>query len=62
MSEPSPPTPQSPRSIRLGLSPKEWAEFQDCVKRHYRGVEDFFTLKALELIALGREEKGRLPN
>ncbi len=52
----------SPRSIRLGLSQEEWREFQVYVRRHYADVEDFFTRKALELIALGREQNGHPPN
>ena len=56
------PEQQGPRSIRLGLSHEEWCEFQDYVRRHYGDVEHFFTEKALELIALGRERAGQRPN
>lgn len=51
-----------PHSIRLGLSNEEWREFHDYVRRHYGNVEHFFTEKALELIALGREQAGQRPN
>jgi len=56
------PESMGPHSIRLGLSREEWREFQDCVRRHYANLEDFFTQKALELIALGRERAGQRPN
>jgi hypothetical protein len=52
----------TPQSIRLSLSRDEWAEFQGYVRRQYGDVERFFTEKALELIAAGRERIGRRPN
>lgn len=53
---------QGPRSVRLELSVEEWREFQGYVRRHYGNVERFFTEKALEMIALGREQAGQRPN
>ena len=57
---PASPTPTA--RIRLALSQQEWREFQDYVKGRYDGMEDFFTRKVLELIALGREESGKTVN
>jgi hypothetical protein len=53
---------KGPRSVRLELSVDEWREFQGYVRRHYGNVERFFTEKALEMIALGRERAGQRPS
>lgn len=49
-------------TIRLGLTSTEWRELQVYVNRHYADISDFFTRKALELIANSRVESGRPPN
>ena len=50
------------RSFLLSLSQAEWQEFLEYARRYHEGVSQFFTRKALELIADGRERSGRKPN
>lgn len=55
-------SPIDPPRIRLGLSPAEWEEFQRCLRRTGTSLQEFFTRKALEVVAQARRDAGRTPN